>query len=145
MNPKRKEHYRVKEQIGNMRIDHVAIWADDIDKLRDFYMKYFNMHCGSKYTNEKKEFTSYFLSFDGETARIEIMNIPEMDSTHNREKTVGLTHLAISVGSKERVDELTEMLRSDGYTILGEPRTTGDGYYESIVADPEGNRVEIVA
>ncbi len=127
-----------------MRIDHIAIWTDDIEKLRDFYMKYFNMRCGSKYTNENKGFTSYFLSFEGEATRIEIMNIPEMASPHDREKMPGLTHFAISVGSKERVDELTETLRTDGYAILGEPRTTGDGYYESVVADPEGNRVEIV-
>jgi len=52
-------------------------------------------------------------------------------------------HLAISVGSKEKVDELTEKLRADGYTVAGNPRLTGDGYYESVVFDPEGNRIEI--
>ncbi len=128
-----------------MKIDHIAIWADDIELLREFYTSYFGMRCGNKYTNTKRNFTSYFLSFEGEVSRIEIMNIPNMDSPASRGNLKGLAHFAISVGSKEVVDMLTEQLRGDGYAILSEPRTTGDGYYESAVADPEGNYVEIVA
>ncbi len=128
-----------------MKIEHIAIWAEDIECLRAFYTKYFNMHCGDKYFNPKRNFTSYFLSFEGAETRIELMNIPNMDAPASRGNLKGLAHLAFSVGSKEAVDALTEWLRADGYTILSEPRTTGDGYYESAVADPEGNYVEIVA
>ncbi len=128
-----------------MRIEHIAIWAEDIERLRDFYTTYFEMRCGDKYVNPKRGFTSYFLSFAGETSRLELMNIPGMTSVDNRDGLMGLAHLAISVGSKEAVNNLTERLRMDGYRILSEPRTTGDGYYESAVADPEGNYVEIIA
>jgi lactoylglutathione lyase len=99
---------------------------------------------GEKYVNPKKGFESYFLSFDS-GCRLEIMTMPGINP---RDKDVlkqfqGLTHYAISVGSKEKVDSLTEVLRTDGFQIVGEPRTTGDGYYESVVLDPDGNRVEI--
>jgi lactoylglutathione lyase len=98
---------------------------------------------GEKYENRKKGFSSYFLSFTS-GARIELMNrkdIPE--DTEHIKAAIGLAHLAISVGSKQKVDELTEQFRRDGFDILGEPRTTGDGCYESVIADPEGNRLEI--
>ncbi len=128
-----------------MRIEHIAVWADDIELMRDFYTKYFGMSCNSKYVNAKRGFSSYFLSFENEKTRVEIMNIPDMDSHANRGNLKGLAHFAISVGSKDAVDALTERLRNDGFSVLSEPRTTGDGYYESAVADPEGNYVEIVA
>ncbi len=128
-----------------MRIEHIAIWAEDIEVLREFYIKYFGMRCNDKYVNPKRVFSSYFLSFDGEKSRIEIMNIPNMAEPSSRGNLKGLAHFAISIGSKDAVDMLTERLRNDGYRILSEPRTTGDGYYESAVADPEGNYVEIVA
>ncbi len=126
-----------------MKIDHIAIWANNIEELRHFYMNYFGMTCNDKYYNPKKDFTSYFLSLDEGETRIELMHNPIIERREVREMLQGLTHLAISVGSKEKVDELTERLRNDGYTIAGEPRTTGDGYYESVVLDTEGNRVEI--
>ncbi len=128
-----------------MRIEHIAIWADNIELLRDFYMKFFNMACGNKYTNPAKNFTSYFLSFGEGMTRIELMHIPGMENPAGRGNLKGLAHFAISVGSRVMVDELTERLKADGYTILSEPRTTGDGYYESAIADPEGNYVEITA
>lgn len=128
-----------------MRIEHIAIWADDLELLRAFYVKYFNLECGSRYTNPAKRFTSYFLSFGEGKTRIELMNIPDMQSPVSRGDLKGLAHFAISVGSRENVDSLTERLRADGYTVLSEPRITGDGCYESAVADPEGNRVEITA
>ncbi len=127
-----------------MRIEHIAIWAEDIELLREFYTKYFGMRCNDKYVNTKRHFSSYFLSFEDEKTRIEIMNIPNMESPTSRGNLKGLAHIAISVGSKEVVNSLTERLRKDGYAILSEPRTTGDGYYESAVSDPEGNYVEIV-
>lgn len=126
-----------------MKIDHIAIWAEDTELLRKFYMRYFNMSCNDKYVNLKKNFSSYFLSFDNGGARIEMMNIPGKDAPASRGDLKGLAHFAISVGCKENVDDMAQRLRKDGYTILSDARTTGDGYYECAVADPEGNYVEI--
>lgn len=128
-----------------MKIDHIAIWTEDIELLRKFYMQYFNMSCNDKYVNPKKNFSSYFLSFDDGGARIEIMNIPGKDAPASRGNLKGLAHFAISVGSKENVDDMARRLKEDGFTILSKPRTTGDGYYECAIADPEGNYVEITA
>lgn len=126
-----------------MKIEHLAIWTENIETLRDFYMKYFNVSSTEKYFNSKKNFSSYFLSFGKNKSRIELMHIPDIQNNPDKGNLKGLAHFAISVGSKTNVNTLTEKLRIDGYTILGEPRTTGDGYYESIVLDPEGNHVEI--
>jgi lactoylglutathione lyase len=129
-----------------MRIDHVALWTADLERARLFYEKYFGAKAGLKYFNPKKSFESYFLSFkDG--CRLEIMQMPgiiPVDSGHSTEKQyAGLIHFAISVGDMSNVDTLTEKLRIDGYEVVGEPRLTGDGYYESVVLDPDGNRIEI--
>jgi len=126
-----------------MKIEHVAIWADDLELLRQFYTKYFNLACSDEYVNPKRNFTSCFLSFGEGKARIELMHIPDMASLAGRGNLKGLAHFAISTGGKDAVDALTEKLRKDGYTIAGEPRTTGDGYYESVVLDPEENYIEI--
>jgi len=128
-----------------MKIEHIAIWVKDLENMRNFYMKYFNMGCNEKYINTKKKFSSYFLSFEGGT-RIELMHQPDVLQNANKKfKSLGLTHLAISIGSKSKVDKLTERIRSDGYPIIGEPRITGDGYYESVILDPEGNHIELTA
>lgn len=127
-----------------MKIEHLAIWTNQLEALRDFYIKYFGATSNEKYHNPKKQFNSYFLSFD-DGARLELMqmiNIPENKNDAMLQAT-GLTHFAMSVGNKEKVDALTEQLRSDGFTIVGEPRWTGDGYYESVVFDPDKNRIEI--
>lgn len=124
-----------------MRIMHIALWVSDIEKMREFYCLYFKAEASDKYINPLKQFSSYFLSFqDG--ARLEIMNKPGLESPL-QSMVSGWAHIAFSAGSKNAVNELTEKLRSDGYTIAGEPRTTGDGYYESVVLDPEGNQIEI--
>lgn len=128
-----------------MRIEHIAIWADVIELLRNFYTKYFAMTSNKMYRNNRRNFTSYFLSFGDKKTRIELMNIPEMKTPESRGDFKGIAHFAISLGSKDAVDRLTELLRQDGYKILSEPRTSGDGYYESAFADPEGNYVEIIA
>lgn len=126
-----------------MRIEHIAIWTRDLEKMRDFYKTYFNMACSDKYENNKKGFSSYFLSFES-GARIEIMKRKDiLDNPEKKGLFNGLTHIAISVGDREKVDKLTERIRSDGFIIFGEPRTTGDGYYESVILDPEGNYIEI--
>ncbi len=128
-----------------MRIEHIAVWADDIERLRAFYTEYFGMKSNDIYTNPRKQFHSYFLSFGEGQTRVEIMNMPDLPEPASRSRMKGLAHFAISVGGKEKVLALTERLRRDGYTVLSEPRTTGDGYFESAVADPEGNCVEITA
>jgi lactoylglutathione lyase len=126
-----------------MKIEHIALWVKDLEGMKNFYMEYFNMNCGEKYENKNKRFSSYFLAFES-GARIEIMCRPDISEQAGRNGvTYGLTHLAISVGSKEKVDELTELIRNNGFEIVGEPRMTGDGFYESIISDPEGNHIEI--
>ena len=127
-----------------MKIEHLAIWVDDLEKMRQFYLTYFEVTSGEKYTNAKKGFTAYFLQFGEDKTRLEIMN--RTDIVHEPDKRgfmKGIAHFAISVGGKDAVNNLTERFRADGYTIESEPRTTGDGYYESVVLDPEGNYVEI--
>lgn len=126
-----------------MRINHLAIYADNLELLRDFYAKYFGFVSGAIYENKSKNFTSYLLGVEGEGASLELMHIPGLAAGCGTDKRLGLTHFSISVGSKEQVDAMTERLRADGYTVLSEPRTTGDGFYESAIADPEGNYVEI--
>jgi lactoylglutathione lyase len=129
-----------------MRIDHVALWTSDLDRCKQFYVSYFGAIAGPSYVNPAKGFESCFLSFsDG--ARLEAMkttsvalSVPEPGT-----QPFGLTHLAISVGSDELVEELTQRLRNDGVPILDGPRRTGDGYYEAVALDPDGNRVEICA
>lgn len=127
-----------------MRIDHIAIWTNDLESLKAFYEKYFGFKSGKKYFNAIKKFESYFLSFDS-GCRLELMQIPGITPMTNSiyKQFVGITHMAIGVGSKDKVDSLTEQLRKDGFEIVGEPRTTGDGYYESVILDPEKNRIEI--
>ena len=127
-----------------MKIEHVAIWTYELERLKAFYMKHFNAVAGEKYVNSKKGFQSYFLSFDS-GSRLEIMEMPGIIPSVNSstQQSIGLIHLAISVGTQEQVDTLTERLRKEGYNVVGEPRRTGDGYYESVVLDPDGNRIEI--
>ncbi len=127
-----------------MKIEHIAIWAKDIAALKLFYVKYFGAISNEKYINTKNNFSSYFLKFDS-GARLEIMQMPVIpESTNDPYKQfTGFIHLAISVGSKERVNSLTKELTAGGYELLDGPRKTGDGYYESTVLDPEKNRLEI--
>jgi lactoylglutathione lyase len=129
-----------------MKIEHVAIWTNNLERLKSFYEKYFRATAGGKYINPVKKFESYFLNFR-EGSRLEIMQMPGIPDSKNDvyRQFTGIIHLAIAVGSPEKVDALTHQLRSDGYEIVGEPRTTGDGYYESVVLDPDGNRIEITA
>ena len=127
-----------------MKFEHIAIWVKDLDLIKDFYKKYFGMISSDLYINPTKKYASYFLSFRNAKTRFEIMNRPDIvESSGDRGMTFGLAHISISTGNKEVIDELTERIRQDGFTIASEPRITGDGYYESVVLDPEGNYVEI--
>lgn len=127
-----------------MHIEHIAVWTNDLERLKSFYEKYFDACAGDKYTNRKKEFESYFLEFTT-GARLELMSMPGIaeNRTDEDRRSTGFVHLAFSTGSSEQVDALTGRLRRDGYTVADGPRRTGDGYYESVVLDPDGNRIEI--
>lgn len=125
-----------------MKIEHVAMYVNDLEKAREFFVKYFGGKSNSIYHNKKTDFRSYFISFE-DGARLEIMNKPQMEDADKGISCTGYIHLAFSVGSKEKVDELTEILKNDGYEVLSGPRTTGDGYYESCILGIEGNQIEI--
>jgi lactoylglutathione lyase len=128
-----------------MRIDHIGLWASDLEAVRAFYETYFGAVAGPKYTNPAKGFESYFLTFPGGDVRLEVMRVTGLESRTSARPVAGFAHLAIAVGSEGAVDALATRLRTDGYDIVDGPRRTGDGYYECVVLDPEGNRVEITA
>lgn len=125
-------------------ITHVALWTQQLEDLRDFYVRYFEGVAGDRYTNPRTGFSSYFVTFADDT-RLELMARPDIASAKSPDagEQVGWAHLAFSVGDESAVDRLTETLRAAGYRVVGEPRRTGDGYYESVVLDPDGNRLEI--
>ncbi len=125
-----------------MIIEHVAMYVNDIEKARDFFVRFLEGKSNDGYRNEKTGFRSFFISFDG-GARLEIMNKPGMTDDEKNLNRTGYAHIAFSVGSKERVDALTEQLRKAGYEVASGPRTTGDGYYESCIVALEGNQIEL--
>lgn len=125
-----------------MKIDHVAMYVKDLENTKSFFEKYFGAISNDGYHNKNTDFRSYFLSFEN-GSRLEIMNKPDMDDKEKSVARTGFIHIAFSVGSKEKVDELTSQLKADGYEVLSGPRTTGDGYYESCIVDLENNQIEI--
>lgn len=126
-----------------MRIEQIAIWVNTLERMRSCYKAYFKAVADNKYHNPTKNFKSYFLRFT-EGLRLELMHQPTINSPSNRRiLDTGLVHFAISVGTKEKVDILTERIRTDAFSVIAEPRTTGDGYYESVILDSEGNQIEI--
>ncbi len=125
-----------------MYIEHIAMYAADIEKARLFFMKYFNAASNDGYENKSTHFRSYFLTFE-DGARLELMTHPDIQDMPKALRRTGYAHIAFSVGSQENVDALTRQLKSDGYEVLSGPRTTGDGYYESCIVGIEGNQVEI--
>ena len=129
-----------------IRIEHIALWADDIESLCAFYSHYFGAVMGSRYENVSKGFSSRFLSFES-GARIEVMTTATLHPARHvaGAQRMGLTHFAVSLGSEQAVDDLTRTLLQGGVPVVDGPRRTGDGYYESVILDPEGNRVELMA
>ena len=125
-----------------MKIEHIAMYVNDLEAAKDFFTTYFAATSNNEYHNLKTGFHSYFLSFDG-AARLEIMNRPELTDSEKFLDRTGYIHIAFSLGSSEKVNELTEKLLADGYEIVSGPRTTGDGYYESCVIGFEGNQIEL--
>lgn len=125
-----------------MRIDHVAMYVNDLEKVRDFFVTYFKAQANDGYYNEKTGLRTYFLTFE-DGSRLEIMNRPGMSDEEKALLRTGYIHIAFSTGSKEKVDALTKQLKKDGFDVLSGPRTTGDGYYESCILGIEGNQIEI--
>lgn len=125
-----------------MRIEHIALYVNDLESARRFFVKYFEATSNDGYHNPQTDFRSYFLSFDN-GARLEIMNKPNMSDLPKEINRTGYAHIAFSAGSQEKVDALTAELKADGYKVISGPRTTGDGYYESCIIALEGNQIEI--
>ena len=125
-----------------MKIEHIALYVNDLEEARKFFIKYLGAKANDGYHNPRTDFRSYFLSFD-DGARLEIMQKPDMVDLPKELARTGYAHIAFSVGSRERVDTLTAELKADGYEIVSGPRTTGDGYYESCIIAIEGNQIEI--
>lgn len=126
-----------------MRIAHVALWTLNLEDMRDFYVKYFNGTSNEKYTNQNKGFESFFISFKSDVT-LEIMRRKDVSEKIEGEY-IGICHLAFYVKDKAEVLNKTEQFRNDGFTIAGEPRLSGDGYFESVILDPDGNRIELLA
>jgi lactoylglutathione lyase len=125
-----------------LRIEHVALWVHDLERMRAFYVESLGGRSGTPYHNERTGFRSYFISFS-EGARIELMSRANDVGEGLRGTAAGYAHVALSLGSREAVDSLVEDLERAGVVIAGRPRTTGDGYYEAVIEDPEGNRIEL--
>ena len=125
-----------------MRIEHIAMYVNDLEATKEFFVKYFKATSNEVYHNKTTDFRSFFLSFD-DGARLEIMNKPQMVDDEKNLNRTGYIHIAFSLGSKAAVDALTERIKNDGYEVISGPRTTGDGYYESCIIGIEGNQIEI--
>ncbi len=125
-----------------MFIEHIAMYVNDLEAAKNFFIKYFNATTNEGYHNKTTDFRSYFLTFDN-GARLEIMNKPVMNDAAKELTHTGYIHIAFRLGSKKAVDKLTEQLQNDGYEIISGPRTTGDGYYESCMIGIEGNQIEL--
>jgi lactoylglutathione lyase len=127
-----------------MELEHISIYTDDLEQLKQFYVRYFSGKSNEKYKNLKTGLETYFITFDG-GARLELMQKPGLSDRDRTVQSYGLSHLAFQTGSREKVEELTTILVNDGYQLKSRPRETGDGYYESCILDPDGNEVEITA
>lgn len=125
-----------------MKIEHIAMYVNDLEQTKDFFVRFFGATSNDGYHNKTTGFRSYFLTFE-DGARLEIMNKPDMKNVEKHLASTGYIHIAFSVGSKEKVDQITGQLKEAGYRVISGPRVTGDGYYESCILDLEGNQVEI--
>lgn len=125
-----------------MKLEHIGMYVNNLEDTKAFFVKYFNAVSSDRYHNVKTDFYSYFLTFE-DGARLEIMNRPDLSDEIKELQSTGYNHIAFSVGSKAKVDEITWQLKSDAYEVISGPRTTGDGYYESSIVAIEGNLIEI--
>lgn len=130
-----------------MNLEHIAIWTNQLEVLKEYYVKYFQGVANEKYVNPQKNFESFFISFDS-GARLELMrmpNIPENNNDTIKDQHLGIIHLAFGVDTPDQVDKKAEELKNDGFEILSGPRKTGDGYYEFETLDPDNNRLEVTS
>lgn len=127
-----------------MRIEHVAMYVNDMEAAKDFFVKYFNAKTSEKYHNFRSGFSSYFLTFDG-GSRLEIMQRPTMSDPPKGTYRTGFHHIAICVGGGSSVDAMVKRIQEDGYKVVSGARWTGDNLYEAVVNDHEGNEIEIIA
>ena len=125
-----------------MKIEHIAMYVNDLEQTKDFFVRFFGAASNDGYHNKTTGFRSYFLTFE-DGARLEIMNKPDVKNVEKHLTSTGYIHIAFSVGSREKVDQITGQLKEAGYRVISGPRVTGDGYYESCILDLEGNQVEI--
>jgi len=132
----------VYKEVGLMKINHISIYTNDLERMKEFYVKYFSGKPNDKYHNPKSGLQTYFVTFES-GAKLEIMTRAELVDRNGKEHSIGFTHLAFSVGSREKVDLITERIVGDGYLLKSAPRITGDGYYESCIFDPDGNEIEV--
>ncbi|SFM87017.1 lactoylglutathione lyase [Chitinophaga sp. YR627] len=129
-----------------MKIDHVAFWVEDLEAMRNFYLTYFDTTCGERYVNPVKQFSSYFITFNDGGSRIELMHRADIGgSNQHRGFVTGIAHLAITVGDRQQVDTMIAHFSAQGFKVIGEPRVSGDGYYEGVILDPEENVIELLA
>lgn len=127
-----------------MKLEHVALYVEDLEAMKAFYLRHFGATANTKYHNPRTGLQTYFLSFDG-GARLEIMQRSGMRPRASGEHALGYTHISFKLSTVEKVDQLTRQLQESGCPLLNGPRMTGDGYYESLLSDPEGNLIELVA
>ena len=125
-----------------MMIEHIAMYVKDLETARDFFVNYLGGRSNAGYHNKNTGFRSYFISFE-DGARLELMNKPDLEDLEKPLNRTGYVHIAFSVGSQEKVDEITTHLKNDGFEVVSGPRTTGDGYYESCVVVFEENQIEL--
>lgn len=120
-----------------MKIEHIGLWVKDLELMKAFYLKYFDASSSDFYHNPKTGFSSYFIYFsDG--ASLELQHKASLNARNN--ETFGFAHLAFKITD---VDEMVARVKKDGLPVLNGPRWTGDGHYEAVIADPEGNLLEL--
>ncbi|WP_276392797.1 VOC family protein [Eudoraea chungangensis] len=130
-----------------MKIEHIALWTNQLEKMKKFYVNWFSGTASNKYLNDKTGFKSYFIDFMS-GSRLEIMqkqDIPENSNDTVHKQHIGLIHIAFGVDTMEEVDSMAIKMKSAGLRVLRGPRKTGDGYYEFETLDPDNNRLEITS
>ncbi len=125
-----------------MVIEHIAMYVNDLESARTFFMKYLGAQSNDGYHNPNTDFRSYFLTF-GDGARLELMHRPDLEELDKHPNRTGYAHIAFRLDSRTQLEELTQRLSEDGYSVISGPRTTGDGYYESCILAVEGNVIEL--
>lgn len=127
-----------------MKIAHMALWTQELERQAHFWVTFFDGEINKKYCSKNNPgFESYFVKI-GEGIAIELMTKPGLTQAVSDNNATGWVHLAIAVGGVENVDSMALRAKALGI-LVSSPRTTGDGYYEAVIHDPDGNLIEIVA